>query len=65
MTSVKQLMRHNGFGFDSIFVLNDNNTINFNGKTLAELSNAEKNLISARKMAALELLSKLSKAITR
>ena len=65
MTSVKQLMRHNGFGFDSIFVLNDNNTINFNGKTLAELSNTEKNLISARKMAALELLSKLSKAITR
>lgn len=55
----------NGFGFDSIFVLNDNNTINFNGKTLAELSNAEKNLISARKIAALELLSKLSKAITR
>ena len=55
----------NGFGFDSIFVLNDNNTINFNGKTLAELSNTEKNLISARKMAALELLSKLSKAITR
>lgn len=55
----------NGFGFDSIFVLNDNNTINFNGRTLAELSNTEKNLISARKMAALELLSKLSKEITR
>ena len=40
----------NGFGFDEIFELE-------NGKTLAELSNDEKNQISARKKA-LELLKK-------
>ena len=42
----------NGFGFDEIFELE-------NGKTLAELTNKEKNEISARKKAIEELKSKL------
>lgn len=42
----------NGFGFDDIFELD-------NGKTLAELSSKEKNEISARKLAAEDLKSKL------
>lgn len=42
----------NGFGFDSIFELE-------NGKTLAELSNEEKNIYSARALAALDLKQKL------
>lgn len=44
----------NGFGFDSIFLLN-------NGKTLAELSEKEKNLVSARKLAAEDLIKKIKK----
>lgn len=43
----------NGFGFDSIFELE-------NGKTLAELSIEEKNKISARYLAALDLKEKLN-----
>ena len=42
----------NGFGFDEIF--------EYNNKTLAELSSEEKNNISARKKAALDLLKKLN-----
>lgn len=42
----------NGFGFDSIFELE-------NGKTLAELSTEEKNVMSARYLAALDLKEKL------
>ena len=44
----------NGFGFDEIFVLD-------NGKTLAELSDKEKNQISARKKA----LEKMRKRIVK
>lgn len=43
----------NGFGFDEIFELE-------NGKTLAEISQQEKNKISARKKALEELKKKLS-----
>lgn len=43
---------NNGFGFDDIFELD-------NGKTLAELSSKEKNEISARRLAAEDLKSKL------
>ena len=42
----------NGFGFDEIFELD-------NGKTLAELSNSEKNKLSARYMALVELKERL------
>ncbi len=42
----------NGFGFDSIFELN-------NGKTLAELSPLEKNKVSARYLALIDLKKKL------
>ncbi len=42
----------NGFGFDPIFELE-------NGKTLAELSKEEKNLCSARYLAAIDLKNKL------
>ena len=42
----------NGFGFDPIFELE-------NGKTLAELTEEDKNTISARYLAAVELLEKL------
>lgn len=44
----------NGFGFDSIFELN-------NKKTLAELSNEEKNNCSARYLASLDLKKKLDR----
>lgn len=47
-----ELTGDNGFGFDEIFELE-------NGKTLAELTNKEKNEISARKKAIEELKSKL------
>ena len=43
---------YNGFGFDNIFELE-------NGKTLAELSTKEKNQMSARYLAALDLKEKL------
>lgn len=42
----------NGFGFDSIFELD-------NGKTLAELSSDEKNIVSARYLAAIDLKEKM------
>lgn len=42
----------NGFGFDPIFELNS-------GKTLAELTSEEKNITSARYLAALDLKKKL------
>lgn len=42
----------NGFGFDSIFELE-------NGKTLAELTNDEKNKVSARYLAAVDLKEKI------
>ena len=48
---VKEPRGENGFGFDEIFELE-------NGKTLAELSEEEKNQVSSRKMA-LEKLKKL------
>ena len=45
-----------------VFVLNNLRFSNYNGKTLAELTTSEKNIVSARKMAALvmqkELLNK-------
>ena len=44
----------NGFGFDSIFELED-------GRTLAELSSEEKNKCSARYLASLDLKQKLEK----
>ena len=44
----------NGFGFDSIF--------EYNGKTLAELTQEEKNKISARKLAIINLENNLKKA---
>lgn len=47
-----ELRGNNGFGFDSIFELD-------NGKTLAELNNDEKNKISARYLASIDLLKKL------
>ena len=43
---------NNGFGFDEIFELD-------NGKTLAELEDFEKNEISARYLALVELKKKL------
>lgn len=42
----------NGFGFDPIFELE-------NGKTLAELTSDEKNKISARYLAAIDLKKKM------
>lgn len=48
---------NNGFGFDPIFELPD-------GRTLAELSKEEKNQLSARRLAALDLASKLPKLDT-
>ena len=44
----------NGFGFDEIFELED-------GRTLAELTNEEKNKISARKVALEKLRERLLK----
>lgn len=48
----KSLSGDNGFGFDEIFELS-------NGKTLAELSQEEKNKISARKIALEKIKDKL------
>lgn len=48
----EQVKGDNGFGFDEIFELE-------NGKTLAELSNEEKNQISARRKALEDLKNKL------
>lgn len=48
----KERRGNNGFGFDEIFELD-------NGKTLAELSSEEKNSLSARGMALLDLRKKL------
>ena len=48
----KEVRGKNGFGFDEIFELE-------NGKTLAELSQEEKNQISARKIALEKLKQKL------
>lgn len=42
----------NGFGFDAIFELE-------NGKTLAELTSEEKNALSARYLACVDLLQQL------
>lgn len=47
-----ELRGKNGFGFDPIFELE-------NGKTLAELSNEEKNKVSARYLAAIDLKEKI------
>lgn len=49
----EKLKGKNGFGFDAIFELE-------NGKTLAELSQEEKNEISARKIALEKIKSKLT-----
>lgn len=48
----KEKRGKNGFGFDEIFLLP-------NGKTLAELSSEEKNTVSARALAAKDLIRKL------
>lgn len=48
----------NGFGFDPIFELP-------NGQTLAELPTEEKNKVSARSLAAQDLLKKLSNDLTK
>lgn len=46
----------NGFGFDEIFEIYDDKVEkNFNGKTLAELTSEEKNILSARYLAAVDL----------
>lgn len=42
----------NGFGFDPIFELE-------NGKTLAEITSEQKNMISARRLAAIDLANKI------
>lgn len=52
----KEMRGENGFGFDSIFLLE-------NGHTLAELSDEEKNRVSARYLAARDLKKKLDKKI--
>jgi len=44
----------NGFGFDPIFELE-------NGKTLAELTSEQKNMLSARHLAAVDLANKIKK----
>lgn len=49
---LKNLSGNNGFGFDEIFELP-------NGKTLAELSQEEKNKISARRIALEKIKDKL------
>ena len=49
----KNLRGNNGFGFDSIFELP-------NGLTLAQLSNEEKNKISARYLALMDLKRKMN-----
>ena len=46
----------NGFGFDEIFEICDDKVGEaFNGKTLAELTSEEKNIVSARYLAAVDL----------
>ena len=50
----KECRGTNGFGFDPIFELS-------NGKTLAQLTPEEKNKVSARAMAAIDLKNKLNK----
>lgn len=45
----------NGFGFDPIFELE-------NGKTLAEITSEQKNMISARHLAAVDLSNKIKKS---
>ena len=50
----KEIRGINGFGFDQIFELE-------NGKTLGELTETEKNKISARYLALMDLKNKLSK----
>ena len=47
-----EIRGENGFGFDPIFELD-------NGKTLAELSSEEKNKVSARYLALVDLKEKL------
>ena len=54
----KEKRGKNGFGFDEIFLLP-------NGKTLAELSPEEKNEVSARSLAAKDLVKKLKKILTK
>ena len=49
---------NNGFGFDEIFELSD-------GRCLAELSSEEKNLISARYLALIDLKEKLSQLVNK
>ena len=49
----KEPRGENGFGFDAIFELE-------NGKTLAELTDDQKNLLSARYLAAIDLMNKLN-----
>ncbi len=51
---VREPRGQNGFGFDPIFELE-------NGKTLAELTSEEKNMLSARHLAAVDLASKIKK----
>lgn len=50
----KEIRGNNGFGFDAIFEIND-------GRTLAELTSEEKNLISARYLALIDLKEKILK----
>ena len=52
----KEPRGENGFGFDPIFELP-------NGKTLAELTEAEKNKLSARYLAAVDLKKKLQQKV--
>lgn len=54
-TIAREVRGENGFGFDPIFTLQS-------GKTLAELTPEEKNLASARYLAAFDLKDKLEKA---
>ena len=55
----------NGFGFDEIFELSnlDAEHAKLNGKTLAELNAEEKNIVSARYLATLDLKTKLDKIL--
>lgn len=54
----KERRGKNGFGFDEIFELP-------NGLTLAELSPEEKNRVSARSLAVMDLKRKLSKTVKK
>lgn len=52
----------NGFGFDEIFEICDDKVAKaFNGKTLAELTSEEKNIVSARYLAAVDLKAQMHK----